>query len=261
MKATPALAIGDFRVLRAAAALRNSFACLWVHRMPHRSTPPLIVVPDGTIDLQWIDGTFRVAGPDKEPQIEKVAAGATVIGLRFRPAAAAAWLGVPASDMVGQRLPLADLWGAKARRLADDVNLISSASGLIGAVETVIAQASGDRRPPDGAMAAAYELIRAGPPQGTSLLPWLARGLGLSERTMRRRFGESYGYGPKTLDRILRYQHFLELNRDAKGSPAVLAMEAGYSDQAHLIRESRRLTGSTPGRERRNATVQTGSKG
>jgi len=28
---------------------------------------------------------------------------------------------------------------------------------------------------------------------------------------------------------------------------AVLAAEAGYADQAHLVRESRRLTGSTPG--------------
>lgn len=215
--------------------------------MPQSGTPPVIVVPDGTIDLQWIDGTFRVAGPDKEPQIENVAAGATVVGLRFRPAAAAAWLGVPANEIVGQRLPLTELWGTKARFLADQVGLQLPGNGLASAIETAIAHVNGDRRPPDVTMAAAYDLIRTGPPPGTSLLPWLARGLGLSERTMRRRFDESYGYGPKTLDRILRYQHFLELSRRAGASTAVLAMETGYSDQAHLIRESRRLTGSTPG--------------
>lgn len=174
-------------------------------------------------------------------------AGASVIGLRFRPAAAAAWLGVPASEMVGQRLPLAEIWGAKARRLVDHVNLQRSTRGLVAAVEAAVAQANNDPRLPDRTMARAYELIRSGPPQATSLLPWLAKELGLSERAIRRRFDECYGYGPKTLERILRYHYFLELNRHAKASTAVLAVEAGYSDQAHLIRESRRLTGSTPG--------------
>ena len=61
------------------------------------------------------------------------------------------------------------------------------------------------------------------------------------------RFEESFGYGPKTLDRILRFHRFRRL-RQASGnaSTAVLAVEAGYADQAHLIRESRRLSGITP---------------
>ncbi|MER8384766.1 helix-turn-helix domain-containing protein [Mesorhizobium sp. M0166] len=65
-------------------------------------------------------------------------------------------------------------------------------------------------------------------------------------RTLRRRFDESFGYGPKTLDRILRYQRFLRLSSHSNSSTAMLAAEAGYSDQAHLVRESRRLTGGTP---------------
>lgn len=77
------------------------------------------------------------------------------------------------------------------------------------------------------------------------------RALGMSERTLRRRFDESFGYGPKTLDRILRCQRFLWLANRSAGSTAILAAEAGYSDQAHLIRECRRLTGSTPQRMHR----------
>ena len=68
----------------------------------------------------------------------------------------------------------------------------------------------------------------------------------MSERTLRRRFDESFGYGPKTLDRILRYQRFLRLVRLSQGSTAILAAEAGYSDQPHLVRESQRLAGCTP---------------
>jgi AraC-like DNA-binding protein len=72
------------------------------------------------------------------------------------------------------------------------------------------------------------------------------RTLHISERTLRRRVEESFGYGPKTLERILRYQRFQKLSRETCDSMAMLALEAGYADQAHLIRESRRLTGLTP---------------
>ena len=102
-------------------------------------------------------------------------------------------------------------------------------------------------RPPD--MHAAFELLATGAPPGKALIPWLARELALSERTLRRRFDAAFGYGPKTLDRILRFQRFLKLLRGARnGSTAGLAMEAGYADQAHLGRESRRLAVTTPQR-------------
>ena len=106
------------------------------------------------------------------------------------------------------------------------------------------------KQPVDHAMRTAYRLVQAGPPQRAPLIPWLARSLAMSERTMRRRFHESFGYGPKTLSRILRYQRFLLLSATSQSSMAVLASEAGYADQAHLVRESRRISGLTPKSQR-----------
>lgn len=247
VKAAPALVTGDYRERPAAPPLRDSFACIWVHRMPEKEAPPVVVTPDATIDLQWIDGTFRVAGPDKGPQIEIVPAGTTVIGFRFRPAAAAAWLGAPATELLDQRLALDSLWGAKARHMAGSVRDNQRLADVIGSLETIVARCAPGRVSADASMRAAYDLIWAGPPAGVPLVPWLGRALAMSERTLRRRFDESFGYGPKTLDRILRHQRFLRLSRLWEGSStAMLAAEAGYSDQAHLVRESRRLTGSTP---------------
>ena len=247
MKAAPAAVIGYFSERSVIPALRESFACVCVHQMPEAGAPPVIVAPDGTIDLQWIGGTFRIAGPDKDPQIETIPAGSAVIGFRFRPGVAAAWLRTPASEILGQRVRLVDLCGAKARHLASGVRDAQSITDRIISLESVLARCPPARPPVDRAMAAAFTLIEEGPPQGAPLVPWLGRALAMSERTLRRRFDESFGYGPKTLDRILRYQRFKKLrHRSAPTSTAALAAEAGYSDQAHLVRESRRLTGITP---------------
>lgn len=238
-------ATGSFHRRAPPQRLRGSFASVWIHRMDATCAPPIIITPDATIDLQWIGGAFRIAGPDRNPQTELLSAGEVVIGFRFYPAAAAAWLGVPLVELVGQRLPLENLWGKRAQHLADRVRIDDSFESLLSSLEEAVAQQEVSREP-DALMRAAYDLVDRGVPPEASLVPWLMRALDLSERTLRRRFDENFGYGPKTLDRILRYQRYLQLSSQSKSPTAILASEAGYSDQAHLVRESRRLTGSTP---------------
>ena len=206
-----------------------------------------MVACDGTIDLQWIGHGFRIAGPDSEAVTEDLPAGALVVGFRFRPAAAAAWLGIAASEITNRRPDLEALWGARARRSAVDVADEGDIDRLIRSLQDVVGRMAPEFDSADPAMRAAYRLIDAGAPPGAPLVPWLGRALGMSERTLRRRFEGAFGYGPKTLARILRYQRYLRLAEHSRESTAILALESGYSDQAHLVRESRRLTGSPPG--------------
>jgi AraC-like DNA-binding protein len=118
---------------------------------------------------------------------------------------------------------------------------------LIRSLQAVIGRMVPDFESADPEMRAAYRLIAAGAPPGAPLVPWLGRALGMSERTLRRRFDNAFGYGPKTLDRILRYQRYRRMAENSSETTAVLALDSGYSDQAHLVRESRRLTGCAPG--------------
>jgi AraC-like DNA-binding protein len=227
--------------------LQDHFVCVWVHRLPATETPPVVVVPDGCIDLQWLEGAWRIAGPDREAIVENLAADTTVVGFRFRPARAAAWLGLPASELVNRRIPLEEVWGIEARRLTEQAAGASDYAALVRVLETALAH----RRPMASArtplMHAAFELLSAGAPPGKPLIAWLSRELAMSERTLRRRCEDAFGYGPKTLDRILRFQRFLKLVRGSQNASAAnLALEAGYADQAHLVRESRRLAATTP---------------
>ncbi|RRI05975.1 AraC family transcriptional regulator [Mesorhizobium tamadayense] len=247
MEAVLAQSTGFFKERPVAAGLAGAFSAVWVHRMGERDAPPIVITPDATIDLQWIDGRFRIAGPDKEPQIEKPPAGTVIIGFRFRSGAAAGWLGVPAGEIVGGRLDLGELRGTRARELLGRIKAAPDLAGMVRQLENVVGMHTEGRDALDPLMGRAFHVIDQGLPPETPLIPFLLRRLNMSERTLRRRFEDAFGYGPKTLDRILRFHRFRRLQQKARdASTAVLAIEAGYADQAHLIRESRRLTGVTP---------------
>jgi AraC-like DNA-binding protein len=76
----------------------------------------------------------------------------------------------------------------------------------------------------------------------------VAEEVGLSERQLRRRLRTVVGYGPKTLQRVLRFQRFLARLRAENGDAdlAGIALDLGYADQPHLTREATRLSGFPP---------------
>ncbi|MCD2114512.1 helix-turn-helix domain-containing protein [Rhodococcus rhodochrous] len=74
----------------------------------------------------------------------------------------------------------------------------------------------------------------------------VAATLGWSDRTLRRRSARAYGYGPKMLSRVLRFRRAVARAR-AGDDFARVAADCGYSDQAHLAREVRALSGVTLG--------------
>lgn len=155
----PARATGSFDERTPSPSLRPGFAAVWVHRMDPAGALPIVIMPDATVDLEWIGGRFRIAGPDRDPKTEILASNDVVVGFRFRPAAAAAWFGVPLTELVGQRLPLDDLWGRRACGLAGRVRV--GDAGLVSALEDAIAGEIFPREP-DRPMQAAYRLVERG---------------------------------------------------------------------------------------------------
>jgi AraC-like DNA-binding protein len=224
--------------------LRGHFSRTWFNELP-RAGGPIAVVPDGCIDLEWIDGELRVAGPDQVVKCESLRPGATVIGLRFLPGAVRHWLGVPASEIVGARIPLESFWGSSARALAEWAGRAPDRAGAARRLEEALARRAGGIGAPDPANAFIRKSIEAAPLQ-VDIVRWLAAELRVSERTLRRRCQEAFGYGPKTLQRIVRFQRFLERVRQRDATVAELAVELGFADQAHLSREARRMASLTP---------------
>ncbi|GAA2408186.1 helix-turn-helix transcriptional regulator [Actinomadura vinacea] len=225
------------RYRESAAPPGTVFACLWTHGHPAGAPAPLVqrVVPDGCVDVIWWArrAEVMVAGPDTGPMPARLEPGELLVGVRLRPGTAPPVLGVPADAMRDGRVPLRELWGADADRLGEAlVDAGDRAAVLAGAVRARMTEGPDPLVP--GLMARL---------EGASVRA-VAEGLGVSERQLRRRALAAFGYGPKTLQRILRFQRALALAR--AGRPlADVAYAAGYADQAHMANEVRGLSGAT----------------
>ena len=58
--------IRDVAALNKVELLRPHFRCVWRHTTPTGPALPMVVVPDGCVDLLWHDGGLFVVGPDVE---------------------------------------------------------------------------------------------------------------------------------------------------------------------------------------------------
>jgi AraC-like DNA-binding protein len=222
-------------------ALRSALACLWTSRAPDQLRDQhMLVLPDGCTDLIWRHGHGAfVAGPDTGPAPAPVPPGTTLVGVRFRPGAGGDLLGIPLSELRDQRVDLADLRPDLARALPADLDPAQVTACLTGLTGRLTA--AGD---PDRAVLHACRLL-ASPAARTEDV---AAEVGLSPRQLRRRCEAAVGYGPKMLQRVLRFRRFVSLIDATAGSAdlAEAAATSGYADQPHLTRETVQLAGLPP---------------
>jgi AraC-like DNA-binding protein len=235
---------------RPVAALADLVCAVFVQRVDpgggafrHRS------VPNGSAELTCRVGAAPVVlGPHTGPVTRVLAPGTTVVGLRLRPGAVAAVLGLPASEVAGRELDADAVWGRATAQLLGE--LVAAAPSAEQALAILQAHVLGRRTEADQLVADAVRHLMPGRAGGVAEVTSAVRA---SERNLLRRCLAAVGVPPKTLHRLLRFQGVLAATQraiaqgraPAEGGVARLAADAGYADQSHLERECRRLTGSS----------------
>jgi AraC-like DNA-binding protein len=236
-----ATASSVYAELRPPAQLASHACCVWTH-VAGPSGHVQRVLPDGCADVVWMaGGELVVAGPATGPVLAEIPPGVAAVGVRIGPGAAGAALGQPAHELQDRTVELGDLWGASGRELAERMALASPLRRP-GLLADALARRLREAAPPDPVVTRAAALLARG-----MQVVEAGREVALGERHLRRRFHHAVGYGPKTLQRIMRMRRFLEIV-EAMPVPDVgrAAVEAGYADQPHLTRESTALTGLSP---------------
>jgi AraC-like DNA-binding protein len=250
-------------------ALRPFLRTLWLSRddrgSANGSTRREHVLPTGDVHI-----VFRLSGPalrlfdGPEDRIGRSLGRAIVggarsgyyvrdvsqpvwsVGAQLLPGAAPLLLGAAASELAERHTPLEDLWGAGVREIEERLALAGPDQDRLALFESILAERLPRVRGIHPAVAGA--LAGLGAHEGVRSL--VSRS-GYSHRRFVALFREAVGLSPKLYSRVLRFRRMLE--RAAAPAPppwATLALDAGYSDQAHLSREFRELAGVTPGEYR-----------
>jgi AraC-like DNA-binding protein len=161
------------------------------------------------------------------------------------PLAAHMLLGVPMDELARRTVPLDALFGGDADRLVEQLHDAPSWDARMTLLEQTLAARLAEARPPSAGVAWAWRRLRA--TYGRVRVATLCEELGWSRKRLVARFREEVGLPPKSVARLLRLEHAVDLlDRDATPSWAALALTCGYYDQAHLINEFRAMTGTTP---------------
>lgn len=213
----------DYREIRPAAPVSRFVECFWTltGRAPAPSAPDPIL-PDGCMELilncaaPFIRHRF---GRAIERQPARMLVGQMdhhlliaptgridLVGIRFHPAGARAFLHAPMSDFAGHTFALDTV----AHDLDRDLTraLDPPAPSRIAHIEAALAQRIASPRAARDSADAAIEaavtaLVRS---EGCIPIDALAATAALSPRQLERRFLHAVGLGPKRLARILRFQ-------------------------------------------------------
>jgi AraC-like DNA-binding protein len=234
-----------YRELAPSGDVYSLVACRWVRQPAEdEQRESVLILPDGCVDLLWREGELVLAGLDRKAWTSPVRPEERILGLRLRPGVAGSVLGMPASEVLDVHVKLEELLGAPARELAEQLAESKDDAEAFGLLEGTISSRIGDRTPDPLVLAATRRLGFPG-----IRVDHLAESLGISDRQLRRRFHREVGYGPKTLDRVLRFRRLVaQAGAVATGESdlARIAADLGYADQAHMTRDCLRLSGLTP---------------
>lgn len=222
---------------------------------------PQFLAADGTTSMVFLisnsdalrESGLHAVGPRSRAVRKSFSDFAIAIAVRFRPGWGQAFLGAPLHELRDQHVRLGDLWEAGGRRFSDTLTDDPSIEMVVADLEAALIERS--RFLDDGLRSRAQRVLHAAsllampPLDNVSGIDNAAKAVGLGPRQLRRLFAEVIGLSPMVFRQVVRFQRATQLaKRHPRRGWAVIALEAGYHDQAHMIGAFRRSPALPPWR-------------
>ncbi|QYJ91089.1 AraC family transcriptional regulator [Shewanella halotolerans] len=198
-----------------------------------------------------------VTGPTRQSTKLELSGKVDALGVRFWPGSGRAFLNAPLSEMLGQNLTPADLSLALlGDELTERLAALPTAPTRIALLENRLLHY----------LVARESMIDASESRMRHALNWITRQKGqgelrhllseldIGQRQLERLFLQDVGMTPKNYSIIQRTAYAKELLRHDTGKSLTdIGYHAGFYDQAHFIREFKKVIGITPGNYRNKA--------
>jgi AraC-like DNA-binding protein len=197
--------------------------------------------------VNMVFGTHRpgVHGVCRSRFVAKLCDSGWVVGVKFRPGAFRPFLGSDVAGITDRVLEVGELFGAAGRALERAVDGAPGDDARLGLIEAFLRGRRPGLQPDSQAAGRIVDLAQADP--SIARVTVLAERAGLGVRALERLFRAHVGVSPKWVIRRFRVQEAAE----RAGSGAApdwggLALELGYFDQSHFIRDFKAQVGRTP---------------
>jgi AraC-like DNA-binding protein len=193
--------------------------------------------------LGELPGAF-VSGIDSGFSVVEYGGTWSCVDLKLTPLGAYSLLGVPMDELTDRVAEVGDVLGAEGRRLAERVAEAPSWERRFALVDDFLLRRAEAGPEPSAGVAEAWRRIRE--TGGRISIGELAAETGWSRKHLITRFRREIGLPPKRLGRIVRFAGLLRRIDTGPVRWDRLAAEHGYYDQAHLNRDFREFTGTSP---------------
>jgi AraC-like DNA-binding protein len=245
-------------------ALEGIVTALWRVTGDPSKMPPSQVLPDGHVELVLnLGAPVDLAGPaftGDQPRHSVVGLVSCSLrldyrgpidtfGIRFHPARGPGFFGLRAPALSEKVLPLGQVCPTLDRSLS---NLVAQRGRLESQadraqLEAILLEQRPRALPQDPEIVRVVDRLAAA--GDTPSIAVLARDVGISPRQLQRRFLAAVGVTPKRFVRLIRFARVWQVaSMQPEEAWASLAVEHGYADQAHLVREFRAFGAVPPTR-------------
>lgn len=253
-----------YRVRTPSPPLRPFIENLWYHEGLVSETAIERMLPDGSSELivdltdtpkRWFDAddvrrftSFRdswVSGQHRRHIIVEGAKNSCMIGAHFRPGGAHPFFGLPMCELNDSVVETEHLWSRSIDGLRDRLLSARSVEERFSLLDDALLLRARGRLRPDRELIYVLEKLATHP--GRNSIREVAEDIGVTQKRLVSLFRQKVGLTPKLMARVFRFQRVIrELERVSRVSWSFIALDAGYFDQAHFIRDFQSLSGMNP---------------
>ena len=247
---------GEYREYPPSEALKPFVDCFWTRvGRPGLETR---VLPDGAVDIIFDLAApcppmaAFVVGTMTAPVVVKPSRTCDYVAIRFHPGGAQPLFGTSMRELSDNRVDLGSIWPSQvASEWTERLKGTETAPSRVLLLKRLLAGRIPGSSPPERRVREAVSRIELS--RGSFSVERLSSTLGLTRQHLTRLFDFHVGVGVKVFSRIIRLRHVLwgleQVSYErCRVDWARLAVDAGYFDQAHFVRDFRDLTGLTPER-------------
>lgn len=222
--------------------------------LPPDQPSPVETLPHPTVHLIFEDGVGgRIGGIAKVKFSTLLQGKGRIMAAKFRPGGFFPFVRRDVAFFSGKTLSVAEYWGAAGARVEQAVLAEESEDRRHQLVEEFLrslAPIPDEAAARTGAMAESIITDRS-----INSVEELCRRHGLQLRAIQRLFNRYIGINPKWVIQRYRLHEAAEQLARVPANQAKLAAELGYADQAHFVRDFKRVVGISPAAYARGTVV------